>query len=302
MRITIAGANSFIGKRIVALAEHEQDLDLTLVLRKNSSINLRKYSGTVKLVECNMEDYAELGKKAGTGDCFIGLSWMGSRGTDRQNQNIQRFNYECNMAAMKSMANAGYRTLVSAGSQAEYGQCNDMITEDTSLKPNTEYGKYKVQIYRETEELCIKEGIRFIEPRYFSLYGPGDYPQTLIMSCIRKMRQNIACELNECTQLWDYLYIDDAIKALFALCRNRNASGAYNFATGEYRMLREFVLDIQRTLGSESPLRFGMPGNTFKGLIINLRPSVDRLKRDASWSPETSFTDGIRKTAQSFNE
>ena len=300
MRVTIAGAGSFIGKRIVAMAEHQQDMDLTLVLRKGSFINLARYSKNVKLVECNMEDYAELGKKAGKGECFIDLSWMGSRGTDRQDQAIQRFNYECSMKAMKSMANAGYRILISAGSQAEYGQCNAVITEETPLKPNTEYGKYKVQIYQETAELCMKAGIRFIEPRYFSLYGPGDYSKTLIMGCIEKMRKNMACELNECTQLWDYLYIDDAIEALFALCRNEKATGAYNFATGEYRMLREFVMDIHKALRSKSFVQFGSPGNTLKGLIINLQPSVDKLKRDASWSPETSFIDGIRKTAQSF--
>ena len=46
---------------------------------------------------------------------------------------------------------------------------------------------------------------------------------------------------------------------------------------------------------------FGVLG--YLGLLFRVESSladVDKLKRDASWSPETSFIDGIRKTAQSF--
>lgn len=300
MRITIAGANSFIGKRITALAEEQPDIELTLVLRKGRRMDLSGDLKKVKLVECDMEDYRELGKAAGTGDCFIDLAWLGSRGADRQNPDMQKFDYECNMAAMKSMAEEGYHTLISAGSQAQYGLCNDVITEETPLKPNTEYGKYKVEIYYDTMELCRERGLRFIEPRYFSLYGPGDYAKTLIMSCMKKMRQNENCELNECSQLWDYLYVDDAVEALLALCRNRNAFGAYNFATGESRRIRDFVMDIHSALESKSKVQFGSAENTFRGQIINLKANVDKLKRDAAWSPGTCFIDGIKKTAKSL--
>lgn len=298
MKVTIAGANSFIGKRMIAYADKQDDLDVTLVIRKGGKIDLSEVTKEMRVVECDMEEYANLGLIVGPGDCFIDLPWLGSRGADRQNPELQEFNYKCNMNAMRSMADAGYTTLVSAGSQAEYGQCSGYISENTPLNANTEYGKFKVKIFNETTELCRERGIRFIEPRYFSLYGPEDYEKTLIMSCIDKMRKNVPCELNECTQLWDYLYVDDAVEAVFELCRNDNASGAYNFATGDHRQLREFVMDIHEAIGNSSEVHFGAV--EYNGLYIDLQPVVDKLKKDARWKPKTSFKEGIRRIAESM--
>ncbi len=292
MKVTIAGANSFIGKRMVAIAKNQPDIELTLVVRPGSSVECPEGA---KLIECRMEDYKELGKLTGQGDVFIDLPWLGSRGTDRQDPEMQKFNYDCNMAAMQSMIDSGYIVLVSAGSQAEYGQCHGFISEETPLNANTEYGKYKVQIFHDTKELAKKNGVRFIEPRYFSLYGPGDYEKTLIMSCIDRMKRNADVNLNECTQLWDYLYVDDAVEGVYALCRNGKAEGAYNFATGHYRQLKDFVMDIKEATGSQSKIQFGVV--EYNGLYIDLQPVVDRLKKDAGWEYKTSFIDGIKKTA-----
>lgn len=293
MKITIAGANSFIGKRMVEIAGKQKDIELTLVIRNGSYIQCPQ---NAKLVYCDMQDYDKLGKIAGNGDIFIDLPWCGSRGTDRQNHEMQKFNYECNIAAMLSMAEEGYGTLVSAGSQAEYGQCHGFITEETPLNANTEYGKYKVEIFNRTNEISREYGVRFIEPRYFSLYGPGDYEKTLIMSCIQKMRAGLNVDLNACTQLWDYLYVDDAVEGVLNLCRNKKANGAYNFATGEYRQLKDFVIDIAKAVESKSILRFGVV--EYKGLYIDLQPVVDKLKRDADWKYKTEFIDGIKRTAE----
>ncbi len=292
MKVTIAGANSFIGKRMIAIANNQSDIELTLVVKPGSSFNCPQ---DAEVVECLMEDYKQLGNLVKPGDVFINLSWFGSRGNDRQNSDMQKFSYECNMNAMQSMADAGYKILISAGSQAEYGQCHEPITEETPLNANTEYGKYKAQVFYDTTELANKYDIRFIEPRFFSLYGPGDYYKTLIMSCIDKMKKNVDVDLNECTQLWDYLYVDDAVEGVYALCRNETADGAYNFATGHYRQLKDFVMDIHKAVDSQSIVRFGVV--EYNGLYIDLQPVVDRLKKDANWEYETNFIDGIKKTA-----
>lgn len=302
MRITIAGANSFIGKRILALAENKEDIEITAVIRESSfcSREIKNNARVTRIIECDMKNYHNLGSLARDGDCFIDLAWNGTRGQDRQNSQLQKDSYQCSLAAMQSMANQGYKILVSAGSQAEYGACSTVITEETQLNPNTEYGKYKVQLFYETTELSRKNGIRFIEPRYFSLYGPKDYEKTLIMSCINKMLKNEYCELNDCTQLWDYLYVDDAVDALYRLCINSKANGAYNFATGEYRMLKDFIQEIHNTLHSESKVVFDSSKSDFRGQLINLMPSVEKLKNEIDWQPSISFAEGIKMIVQSL--
>ncbi len=288
MKIAIAGANSFIGKRLL---NKLSDDNVIAVVRENCSFSY----GRATIVHCDMEEYHKLGSLCGEGDIFIDLSWAGSRGIDRQNKEMQMKNYIYSMEAMKSMADVGYKTLVSAGSQAEYGLCDEIITEDTALNPNTEYGIYKVKTYQDTRELATRNGIRFIEPRYFSLYGPGDYDKTLIMATLKKLISGDKVELNECTQQWDYLFVDDAMDGLLGLCKTDEPGGVYNFATGNYHSLREYILDMKDAVGSSSEVEFG--AIKYNGLYIDLRPNVSKL-RATGWIPNTSFKDGIRKTAK----
>ncbi len=38
--------------------------------------------------------------------------------------------------------------------------------------------------------------------------------------------------------MWDFLYIDDAIEALYRLCTQECPNGVYNFGSGDVRQLR----------------------------------------------------------------
>ncbi|MCI8579252.1 MAG: NAD(P)-dependent oxidoreductase [Dorea sp.] len=295
MKVAVAGANSFIGREILKIFGFKNNMEITAIVRRDCTFDFSLYENVYKVVQCDMEEYRSLGEMVGKGDCFINLSWNGSRGAARQNAELQKRNYQLYMDAMRSMADTGYTILVTAGSQAEYGRCKSVITEQTLMNPNTEYGRYKAEVYFDVAELAKKYNIRFIEPRYFSLYGPYDYNKTLIMTCIRKFMKNEECILNDCSQIWDFLYVTDAVEALYGLCISDGACGVYNFASGRHRMLKEFVMDIHRGIRSRSNVCFESLASSYDGLIYDLRPSVNKLMRDADWKPSTTFIEGIRK-------
>lgn len=304
MRITIAGGNSFIGKRLIHILSSNDNYDITTVIRtgSNSRLYFENRYGHIRICECDLENYDKLGYIVGEGDCFIDLSWEGSRGSARMDHELQRFNYDCTMKAMQSMIDAGYEILISSGSQAEYGLINDSISEETEPHPNTEYGIYKLKIFEDTLKLAENHKLRFIEPRYFSLYGPDDYEKTLIMACLKKMIDNQDIVLNSCTQLWDYMYVDDAVYALIGLIENHNAFGAFNFATGKSRPIRDFIIDMRDTVGGSSNIFFD-DKQDYGGMIINLRADVSKLlKMCSGWKPSTSFPQGIIKTLASLKD
>ena len=60
-------------------------------------------------------------------------------------------------------------------------------------------------------------------------------------------------------------------------------------------MLKEFVMDIHRGIRSRSNVCFESLASSYDGLIYDLRPSVNKLMRDADWKPSTTFIEGIRK-------
>lgn len=248
-----------------------------------------------RLVRMEMKDYGFLDREIGEG-CDIGvlLAWDGSRGRARQERARQAEDYRRSMDCVESLLRLGCRVIVTAGSQAEYGpqSLDRKVRETDECRPNTEYGIWKLKFYRDAAARCRQAGARLIEPRFFSLYGPGDYEGTLVISTLRHMLKGQSCELTECVQSWDFLYIEDAVRALTQLLLSREAQGIYNFGSGQSRRLREYVEIMHRMTGSTSPLLYGTVPYPETGMV-HTNPSVERLCGELGWQPEISFEEGI---------
>lgn len=292
MRICITAANCFIGLPLVKKASSLGWEVIAVVRVGNKQKDYICSIPNTKVVELNLENYDQLGEIVGKVDCAVLLTWNGTRGQTRLDEKLQESNYLYNMEAVKSLATHGCGRIITAGSQAEYGIYNEVITEETECKPNTAYGKYKVKFFEEAQKYCQEKGVSLREPRFFSLYGPGDYENTMIMSSIRDMLDNKPCKFTEALQMWDYLYIDDAVEAIVMLCEKECTDGAYNFGSEDCRPLREYILEQKNILNSRSDLLFGAVPYGPAG-IVSIHPSVKKLKQETGWNPKTSFREGI---------
>ncbi|MBR1739825.1 MAG: NAD(P)-dependent oxidoreductase [Ruminococcus sp.] len=291
MRITVTGASCFIGRALVPrliAAGHE----VTAVVRKGSSA-----PEGCRAAELDMSGYKDLRQAAGDADCLISLAWLGTRGSDRMDREMQQKSCEYTLDGIRSYIGSSCSVIVTAGSQAEYGSISGVISETTPPCPNTEYGKAKLSLFREAQELCGNNGIRLIEPRFFSLYGPGDYEGTMIMSMMKNMLRDRPCELTQSVQMWDFLYIGDACDALIRLI-DSGASGAFNFASGDRRQLKDYVLEMHRLLNSRSELRFGAVPYPPTGMV-SITADITKLTEATGWKAETSFAEGLEKIRKS---
>lgn len=298
MRICITAANCFIGLPLVKKAS-SLGWEVIAVVRVGNK--QKDYIGSIpntKVIELNLENYDQLGEIVGKVDCAVLLTWNGTRGQTRLDEKLQESNYLYNMEAVKSLVTHGCDRIITAGSQAEYGIYNEVITEETECKPNTAYGKYKVKFFEEAQKYCQEKGVSLKEPRFFSLYGPGDYENTLIMSNINKMLANEDCNMTPCIQMWDYLYIDDAIEGVIGLCSKDCPDGAYNFGSGDCRPLKEFVNEMKQVLKSDSELKFGAVPYTPAG-VVSIHPDINRLK-STGWETRVEFNQGILKIVKAL--
>lgn len=292
MRICIAGADCFIGIPLVkAFANTGNDI-VAVVKDGNVDNSLFDSGHNVEIIPLDFKKYEKLGDMVGSVDCLIVLTWIGTRGEARQNKNLQRENYEKISKAIKSVIANGCKKVLTAGSQAEYGLFHGIIKEDTPCNPNTEYGKYKLKLFNDMSEYCTKHDVSYKEPRFFSLYGPRDFPGTLIMSSIEKMKKNEDCDFTESIQMWDYLFVEDAVSAVIDLCTKDCKDGPYNLGSGDRRQLKDYVEELKTIIGSESKLIFGSIPYGESG-IISIEPSIEKIEKELSWHPKYSFRDGI---------
>lgn len=290
--IFITGATSFIGVNLIRELLKE-NYNVTAIIRKNSPNKTKLIDFNIKIIELNIEDIFNLPNLVDYEcDAFYHLAWDGTRGSARNDKNLQISNYQNSIKVLEIAKKINTKVFFTAGSQAEYGLHDEIISETTKCNPNTEYGKAKLLFYNYAINYCINNNIRLIEPRFFSLYGIGDYEKTLIISTINKMLNNELIELTECVQLWNFLYIDDAVKALIKL-QESSYSGVYNFGGNETKKLKEFINDIKSLISTESQIIYGVIPYT--NGIINVNPSINKLKHDIQFNPEISFKEGITK-------
>ncbi|MEG2379686.1 MAG: NAD(P)-dependent oxidoreductase [Bacilli bacterium] len=287
--IFITGANSFIGMYLIEELL-KKNYNITAIVRRNTN-NKKIYNiKNIKIIELNLDEIKNL--KNVKIDAFFHLSWDGTRGETRNDIKLQESNVENSIDILNKAKELGCKVFFTAGSQAEYGIYTNCVTELDSCNPNTEYGKAKLKFYQYALDFCIQNKIRLIEPRFFSLYGKGDYEKTLIISIIDKMLKDEPVDLTECIQTWNFLNIKDAAIKLVLLLENEKAKGIYNFGSKDTRILKEFVEEIKKIINSKSTLNYGKVSYGKAG-IINVNPNIKKLQKDTENFEELSFEEGI---------
>jgi nucleoside-diphosphate-sugar epimerase len=299
-KVVITGATSFIGCHLISKLSQLGYYIYAIVRPDSGNLSKLEDYNNLEIIELDLDNSdfisTKIKKKC---DFFFHLAWDGTRGSARDNHDLQYKNYVNSVKTVEEANKLGCSVYIDAGSQAEYGLYNEVITEDTPCLPVTEYGKSKYNFFKDASILCKKYNIAFKEPRFFSLYGPDDYEETMIISMVKKMINNEDCNATEGIQNWNFLHIDDAVEGMVKLCNTKCADGPYNFGSNDTRQLREFVESIYEITNSSSKLNFGVIPYPATGMV-SIQPDNSKLKEETGWVPKISFEDGIKEIVNRF--
>lgn len=295
----ITGATGFIGVNLIQQLS-ARGWTVTAVVRPHSK-NLSRIPSLpgVRIIESYLTDYGNLADKAGgRADAFFHLAWEGGRKPGRDDEALQEKNYEGAMEAARQAVRLGVSFFLVSGSQAEYGHFSGLVDEQHPLRPVSQYGRYKLKTLEAVRKMLDGQNVRFFWTRIFSAYGKYDYPGTLLMTALQKMKRNERLDMTEGTQMWDYLAVEDVAGAMIALLNSGADGGVYNIASGDRRPLREYMTDMKRILHSDSELNFGAVPYGSEG-VISFEVDITKLTEDTGWKPQVSFEKGIRLLAES---
>lgn len=305
MNAVVTGATSFLGRALVNRLL-ENDIRVYAVIRPGSEnkrlLNCNRENLTV--IERSLEDLAELCTEIEEPcDYFYHFGWDGSGSLNRMKKEVQQKNAEDGLKALEGARRLGCGRFLFSGSQAEYGIHQESIDEEAVCRPVSEYGKAKLQFLNRAEEQ-IREwkeqnvaDLSYIHARIFSVYGPGDHPWSLVESCLKTFRRGEYLSLGECTQMWNFLYVDDCIRALRLLMEQKGVSpGIYNIAGPETdtRPLREYIRRMYELCGFHGSYSYGRRAENAEG-PANLIPDIRKLQKETGWLQEVDFSEGIRR-------
>lgn len=288
MKVLITGATGFIGAALCGeMLEHGHDV--TAIIRPESHRKDR-IPGGVRIAALPLDRISEL---EGQFDLCYHLAWNGSSGSERNDFDMQIINIRYTADMLRTAKRLGCWKFVGAGSQAEYGIVRGRCREDEATNPFMMYGAAKLSAYHMGRLVAEQEKLRFVWPRIYSVYGPGENGGTLMSYLLDCLRRGVPAELSPCGNMWDFLYISDCAKALRMLGENEDAEGVYNVSAGKPALLKDFVCRAKAAVNSAAEIQFGAkaadPGHTFW-----LEPDVSRL-HDIGFRCDVEFEEGVRR-------
>ena len=135
--------------------------------------------------------------------------------------------------------------------------------------------------------------MRHIWARILSVYGPYDRAETMISTAVSRMMRNEETEFSPCEQIWDYLYSEDAARALL-LAGEKGISGkTYVVGSGEAHPLRWYIEKIAEITGYTKEIGFGKRPYNDKQ-VMHLVADISELTEDTGFRPMVDFETGIR--------
>jgi nucleoside-diphosphate-sugar epimerase len=179
-----------------------------------------------------------------------------------------------------------------------YSEENDLpINESGVTGPISPYALHK--LFSETAlELYNKHyGMRNASFRFFNLYGPRQDPSSIysgvaVQFLAKAMKSNSLPIYGDGEQTRDFLYVKDAVKAMFEGYK-KDAVGVYNVGTGKEITINELVSSISQILEKEISVecREGR-----KGEICRSVADITKLIQDLGYEPRTELLTGLGET------
>ena len=293
-KIVITGATSFIGLALLRQIKNEGN-EAVAVIRPSSS-RRSLIDKDVTLVECPLGELAsdrELMAAAGDCDIFIHLGWSADFENARYNPEGQKQNIRYELDAVEAAMRLHAKRFLAPGSQAEVGVVDKPINEFTKENPLNAYAESKCEARRLAYEKARAEGIPFYWPRILSGYGPHDRDKTLISSCIRAVKEKAVIDMSGCEQIWDYVHVYDLAAALLCVARAGKENTPYPIASGEGRVMKEYIETIAR-LGSHPALLDGIGKRPYADKEpMYLVGDITGLNKDTGYKPAVTFENGI---------
>lgn len=313
MEILVTGATSIIGVPLIKELLTEGHTVNAIVRPYSSNFNrIRKICDSSKLNIISL-DLSEIYKLPdlllnGCDICFH-FAWDGAGSENRKLRSIQQKNVVDSFELFRTVSLLGCKKFIFSGSQAEYGVYRQKIREDADCNPISEYGKAKVDFMNLAKDWLFQEyqcgntTMQYIHTRIFSVYGPEEHKGSLLESCISAFSKDESISLSSCSQLWNYMYIDDLIRAFISLMKVEIPSlfEIYNLAGAENETmyLYQYVEKIHQIMQYHGSYKLGARAQNAEG-ETNLNPDISKIQQHTNWYPRISFEIGIQKIIEQW--
>jgi UDP-glucose 4-epimerase len=292
-KVLVFGANGFLGS-VVTKKLHASGYDVEPVIRPGADRTRLSSLANLKILEVEPESWLKLVVSSAP-DTVICAQWQGVSKQDRENIDLQKRNIEPILNIAVAAKESGVGNLICFGSQAEVRESLETVKEEFYDSGESAYGSTKAKLHQQLMSLLENTDCRFIWARVFSVYGPSDFSDSLLVNLFKSEMAQNELDITNPSKFWSYLYEDDFASAIEEILKNSNIANTVNVGSPFFSEIREIVTKWQGLpLTDHRTYRSGQSN-------IGFFPQVEKLQ-SIGWNPSVSLEEGIERTREALRE
>lgn len=295
-RVLVTGGTGFLGSHaIVRLGREGADVFAT---RRSDSRTSRLPAQQVNWLTADLADREQTRAAVNRArpDLVIHLAAYGASSVERDPDLLCNVNIRGTWNLLHAVAPS--LRFVMAGTCAEYGRVRGPANETFSCNPTSPYAAAKHAAVVLARADAKYNGRPVVVLRPYGPFGPGDDPNRVLPAAIAGLIDGREVPVTAGTQVRDFSYVDDHVDAIVraASVPDLEPGAIFNIGTGRGLTIREALTRVEQIVGGSGRLLFGakpMRPDDLEEMV----PDVTAAKQQLGFEPQTSFDEGVRRTA-----
>lgn len=300
MKVIVTGASGFVGKKLIERLLESGDL-VNAIVRDRSRCP-KEWEAQVKVTEAALSDYSKILSTGEDYDCLVHLAWEGTAGKLREDTKKQTDNVLYACEAVRLAKRLGCKRFVYAGSIMEYDALK-LLEENAGTNPpaSFEYSTCKLAGELMTKVVAAEENIEHVTVNISNIYGEGEENLRFFGFLIKSLMENKTVELTACTQAYDFIYINDAVRMIEKVIKQGKNQQSYYIGNKEPQPLKEFVETVKRVIGGTGEVLYGK--KPLLGQQLSFKEfDTKKVYEEIGFECETDFESGVRKIKKFLEE
>ncbi len=288
----VTGANGFLGRGLVdKLCKNgykvyciDQYIDKTGFENTDNKV----------FVACHLKDIDTV--PIVVPDLFYHLAWEGVSTDQKNDMAVQLRNVAYSIDCCKYAHKIRSRKFIFPGSASEYAYSDRPIDGVSTLPaPCDAYAAVKASVHICLELTAKQLGLPYVRLLLPSIYGGRRNDANIITYTIQALLRGERPTFSKLEQMWEYVYADDAVRALLQIGERGIAGKSYPVGWGQKKKLAAYIYMVRDSI--DPALELGIGERPYKtGRVDHCIMDTAQTITDTQYFPIVRFEDGIRQT------
>ena len=193
--------------------------------------------------------------------------------------------------------NINCQKILCAGTIAE--RATESLSNLDKTSGGMVYGVAKHITHLMLETYCKNIGLDFVWMQFSNIYGPENKTGNLVSYTIGELEKGNEATFGPALQPYDFIYVNDLIKAVIRLGQNKTNKNCYFIGSGKPRILKDYLLEIGEQYGKKELIKLGIRSDDGIKYTLDMFDTSE-LVNDIGNYTSVDFSEGIRYTINNY--